>query len=194
MTTTHKTLRGPRGAIIMCKAEHAGAIDRAVFPALQGGPHNHTTAAIAVALREASTPAFKVYGQQIVHNAKTLAEALLSHGFTLVSGGTDNHLILIDMTSKGVTGKQASRALAHAGIETNDNTIPYDPRRPFDPSGVRIGTPAVTSRGMHESDMQRIARWIDRVVSNVTDEALHATIRAEVRDFCRAFPCPGIRV
>ena len=194
MTTTHKTLRGPRGAMIMCKAEHADAIDRAVFPALQGGPHNHTTAAIAVALREASTPEFKAYGQQIVHNAKALAEALLSHGFTLISGGTDNHLMLIDMTSKGVTGKQASRALARAGIETNANTIPYDPRRPFDPSGVRIGTPAVTSRGMHESEMQRIAGWIDQVVRDVKDEALQARIRDEVREFCRTFPCPGIRV
>jgi glycine hydroxymethyltransferase len=194
MTTTHKTLRGPRGAMILCKAEHADAIDRAVFPALQGGPHNHTTAAIAVALQEASTPDFTAYGQQIVRNAKTLAEALLSHGFTLISGGTDNHLILIDMTTKGVTGKQASRALARAGIETNANTIPYDPRRPFDPSGVRIGTPAVTSRGMREPEMQRIADWIDQVVSDVKDEALHGKIHDEVREWCRAFPCPGIRV
>jgi glycine hydroxymethyltransferase len=194
MTTTHKTLRGPRGAMIMCKAEHADAIDRAVFPALQGGPHNHTTAAIAVALWEASTPEFKAYGQQIVRNAKALAAGLLSHGFTLISGGTDNHLILIDMTSKGVTGKQASRALARAGIETNANTIPYDPRRPFDPSGVRIGTPAVTSRGMREPEMQRIADWISQVVDDPKDEALHAKIRDEVREFCRTFPCPGIRV
>ena len=194
MTTTHKTLRGPRGAMILCKAEHADAVDRAVFPALQGGPHNHTTAAIAVALREAATPEFKAYGQQIVRNAKALAEALLNHGFTLVSGGTDNHLILIDMTGKGVTGKQASRALARAGIETNANTIPYDPRKPFDPSGVRIGTPAMTSRGMQEPEMQRIAAWIAQVVDDVKDEALHAKIRGEVREFCRAFPCPGIRV
>jgi glycine hydroxymethyltransferase len=194
MTTTHKTLRGPRGAMILCKAEHADAIDRAVFPALQGGPHNHTTAAIAVALQEAATPEFKAYGQQIVRNAKALAEALLSHGFTLISGGTDNHLILIDMASKGVTGKQASRALARAGIETNANTIPYDPRKPFDPSGVRIGTPAMTSRGMQELEMQRIAAWIDRVISDVKDEGLHSQVREEVREFCRAFPCPGIRV
>jgi glycine hydroxymethyltransferase len=194
MTTTHKTLRGPRGAMIMCKAEHADAIDRAVFPALQGGPHNHTTAAIAVALQEASTTEFKAYGQQIVRNAKALAEALLSDGFTLISGGTDNHLILIDMTSKGVTGKQASRALARAGIETNANTIPYDPRRPFDPSGVRIGTPAVTSRGMKEPEMQRIASWINQVVSDVKDETLHTKIHEEVREFCRLFPCPGIRI
>jgi glycine hydroxymethyltransferase len=194
MTTTHKTLRGPRGAMILCKAEHADAIDRAVFPALQGGPHNHTTAAIAVALQEASTPEFKAYGRQIVRNAKALAEALLSHGFTLISGGTDNHLILIDMTSKGVTGKQASRALAQAGIETNANTIPYDPRKPFDPSGVRIGTPAVTSRGMNESEMQRIAAWIAQVVSDAKDEVLHGKVREEVREFCRTFPCPGIRV
>jgi glycine hydroxymethyltransferase len=194
MTTTHKTLRGPRGAMIMCKAEHADAIDRAVFPALQGGPHNHTTAAIAVALQEASTTEFKAYGQQIVRNAKALAEALLSDGFTLISGGTDNHLILIDMTSKGVTGKQASRALARAGIETNANTIPYDPRRPFDPSGVRIGTPGVTSRGMKEPEMQRIASWMNQVVSDVKDETLHTKIHAEVREFCRLFPCPGIRI
>jgi glycine hydroxymethyltransferase len=192
-TTTHKTLRGPRGAMILCRAEHAEAIDRSVFPALQGGPHNHTTAAIAVALLEAATPEFKEYGRQIVRNAKALAEELLAYGFRLVSGGTDNHLILIDMTSKGVTGKQASRALARAGIETNANTIPYDPRRPFDPSGVRIGTPAVTSRGMQGPEMKRIAAWINQVVSDVTDEALHAKIRAEVGEFCRAFPCPGIR-
>jgi glycine hydroxymethyltransferase len=165
-----------------------------VFPALQGGPHNHTTAAIAVALQEAATPEFKAYGQQIVRNAKALAEALLDYGFTLISGGTDNHLILIDMTSKGVTGKQASRALARAGIETNANTIPYDPRRPFDPSGVRIGTPAVTSRGMQEPEMQRIAGWINQVVGDVKDEAVHAKIHDEVREFCRAFPCPGIRI
>src|SRR5262249_19770246 len=158
----------------------ADAIDRAVFPALQGGPHNHTTAAIAVALQEAAMPEFKAYGQQIVRNAKALAEALLGHGFTLISGGTDNHLILIDMTGKGVTGKQASRALARAGIETNANTIPYDPRRPFDPSGVRIGTPAVTSRGMQEPEMQRIADWINQVVSNAQDEALQARLRDEV--------------
>jgi glycine hydroxymethyltransferase len=194
MTTTHKTLRGPRGAMILCKAAHAEAIDRAVFPALQGGPHNHTTAAIAVALHEAATPEFKAYGQQIVHNARALAEALLSHGFSLVSGGTDNHLILIDMTNKGVTGKQASRALARAGIETNANAIPYDPRKPFDPSGIRIGTPAVTSRGMQEPDMQRIAAWINEVISDAKDEALQARVRDEVREFCHTFPCPGIRL
>jgi len=193
-TTTHKSLRGPRGAMILCKAEHAEAIDRAVFPALQGGPHNHTTAAIAVALQEAATPAFQEYGRQIVRNAKALAKALLAHDFTLITGGTDNHLILIDMTKKGVTGKQASRALARAGIETNANTIPYDPRRPFDPSGVRIGTPAVTSRGMKEPEMQRIAAWMDQVVSEVTNETLHARIREEVRGFCQTFPCPGIRI
>jgi len=180
--------------MILCKAEYAEAIDRAVFPALQGGPHNHTTAAIAVALAEAATPEFKEYGRQIVRNAKALAEGLLAYGFDLVTGGTDNHLILIDMTNKGVTGKQASRALARAGIETNANTVPYDPRRPFDPSGVRIGTPSVTSRGMKEVEMQRIAAWIDQVVSDVKNEAAHTKIREEVRAFCRGFACPGIRV
>ena len=194
MTTTHKTLRGPRGAMILCKAEHADAIDRAVFPALQGGPHNHTTAAIAVALREAASPEFTAYGQQIVRNAKALAEALLGYGFTLISGGTDNHLILIDMTSKGVTGKQAARALARAGIETNANTIPYDPRRPFDPSGVRIGTPATTSR-RHERTGDAAHRCLDRSGHQGRQRrSAQARVREEIREFCRAFPCPGIRV
>src|SRR3990172_7197230 len=147
-TTTHKTLRGPRGAMILCRAEHADAIDRAVFPALQGGPHNHTTAAIGVALAEAATPAFRDYGQQVVRNAKVLASELLERGFTLISGGTDNHLILMDLTNKGVIAKKAAQALDRAGIVCNRNTIPYDPRKPFSPSGIRIGTPAVTSRGM----------------------------------------------
>ncbi len=148
MTTTHKTLRGPRGAILMCREEHAKAIDRAVFPGLQGGPHQHQTAAIAVALGEAMTPSFGEYAHQVVANAKALAQALTERGFTLVSGGTDNHLILIDMTSKGLTGKETSTALARAGIVTNANAIPFDPRKPFDPSGVRIGTPAATTRGL----------------------------------------------
>ena len=155
-TTTHKTLRGPRGAMILCRAEFAQAIDSAVFPALQGGPHDHTTAAIAVALKEAATPEFKEYGAQIVRNAKALAGELLERGFDLVSGGTDNHLMLIDLTNKGVTGKKASKALDRAGIVVNYNTVPYDPRKPFSPSGIRIGRPAVTSRGMKEPEMRRI--------------------------------------
>ncbi len=193
-TTTHKTLRGPRGAMILCRQQHADAIDRAVFPALQGGPHNHTTAAIGVALKEAATEEFREYGRQVVRNAKALAGELLERGFRLVSGGTDNHLILIDMTNKGVFGKKAAQALDRAGIVTNYNTIPFDPRKPFSPSGVRIGTPSVTSRGMGEDEMRRIAGWMDEVVAAPADEDLAARVRNEVRDLCRAFPPPGLPV
>ena len=191
-TTTHKTLRGPRGAMILCREEHAKAIDRAVFPALQGGPHNHTTAAIGVALQEASTDAFRVYGQQVVSNAKALAGELLERGFRLVSGGTDNHLILIDLTDKGVFGKKAAKALDRAGIVCNYNAIPNDPRKPFSPSGIRIGTPAVTSRGMGEAEMRQIAGWMDRVVGAPEDEEQVERVRSEVQEFCAAFPVPGI--
>ena len=163
-TTTHKTLRGPRGAMIMSTEEHAKALDKAVFPGLQGGPHNHTTAAIAVALKEASTPEFRDYAHAIVANAKALAEGLTSRGFDLVSGGTDNHLLLVDLENKQIPGKQAAKALDRAGIELNYNTVPFDPRKPFDPSGIRIGTAAVTSRGMTTDDMDTIAGWIDAVV------------------------------
>jgi glycine hydroxymethyltransferase len=193
-TTTHKTLRGPRGGMLMCKGEHAKAIDRAVFPGLQGGPHNHTTAGIAVALREAATEQFKKYAQQIVANAKALAAALVEHGFTLVTGGTDNHLILADLTSKNVPGKVAAKALDAAGIELNYNSVPFDSRKPFDPSGIRIGTPAVTSRGMKEAEMKQIAAWMNRVVSAPTDAALHSKISGEVRELCAKFPAPGLLV
>src|SRR5262249_30484485 len=162
-TTTHKTLRGPRGGMFLSRQAHAAALDRAVFPGLQGGPHNHTTAGIAVALHEASQPAFVDYAHQIVKNAKALAARLLEHDFVLVTGGTDNHLILIDLTSKGVPGKKAAQALDRAGLETNYNTVPFDPRKPFDPSGVRIGTPSVTSRGLKEPEMRQIADWMARV-------------------------------
>ena len=155
-TTTHKTLRGPRGGMLMCTAAHAKAIDRAVFPGLQGGPHNHTTAGIAVALHEAKTEAFKTYAHQIVANAKALAAALVEHGFALVTGGTDNHLILADLTTKNVSGKIAAKALDAAGIELNYNSVPFDPRKPFDPSGIRLGTAAVTSRGMGAPEMADI--------------------------------------
>jgi glycine hydroxymethyltransferase len=193
-TTTHKTLRGPRGGMILCNAAHAKEIDRAVFPGLQGGPHNHTTAAIAVALKEASTAEFRNYGQQIVQNAKALAAALQARGFRLISGGTDNHLILIDVTPRGITGKPAARALHEAGIECNYNTIPFDPRKPFSPSGLRIGTPSVTTRGMKEDDMRQIARWMDEVIENVKDDEAIDRIAAEVRDFCRQHPAPGMSV
>jgi glycine hydroxymethyltransferase len=193
-TTTHKTLRGPRGAMFVSKAEHAQALDKAVFPGLQGGPHNHTTAAIAVALKEAAQPAFHEYAHQIVANAKALAAALSDRGFDLVSGGTDNHLILIDLTNKGVAGKVAAKALDRAGIELNYNTVPFDPRKPFDPSGVRIGTPAVTSRGMREPEMAEVAAWIDKVVSAPDDEGLADQIAGEIREMCARFPAPGIAV
>ncbi len=160
-TTTHKTLRGPRGAMILCDEAHTAAIDKAVFPGLQGGPHNHTTAAIAVCLHEASQPVFAKYAEQVVTNAQALAEALNERGFDLVSGGTDNHLILIDLTSKDVLGKAAAKALDRAGLTANYNTVPYDTRKPFNPSGLRMGTPAVTSRGMGPAEMVQIADWMD---------------------------------
>ena len=193
-TTTHKTLRGPRGAMFVSKAEHAQALDKAVFPGLQGGPHNHTTAAIAVALHEAAKPEFKDYAHQIVANAKALAAALSDRGFDLVSGGTDNHLILIDLTNKGVPGKPAAKALDRAGIELNYNSVPFDPRKPFDPSGMRIGTPAVTSRGMREPEMAQIAAWIDKVVAAPDDDGLADQIAGEIREMCARFPAPGISV
>jgi glycine hydroxymethyltransferase len=193
-TTTHKTLRGPRGGMILSDGTHSKEIDRAVFPGLQGGPHNHTTAAIAVALKEASTDEFRRYGQQIVKNATALSIALQARGFRLISGGTDNHLILIDVTPRGITGKPAARALHEAGIECNYNTIPFDPRKPFDPSGVRIGTPAITSRGMREQHMETIAEWMDRVLKVADDAQQLHKIRAEIAEFCKQFPAPGIRV
>ncbi len=205
MTTTHKTLRGPRGAIILCngnpsnplkKAERTKEnlptlIDRAIIPGLQGGPHNHQTAAIAVALREAATPEFKTYGQQIVKNAKKLAAQLNGKGYQLVTGGTDNHLLLIDLTSKKISGAEAERALGKAGITVNKNTVPFEPRSPFDPSGIRLGTPALTTRGMKEAEMDQIADWIDRAIAGQNDEKKLATIRTEILEFTKQFPLPG---
>jgi glycine hydroxymethyltransferase len=193
-TTTHKTLRGPRGGMLMCKTEHASAIDKAVFPGLQGGPHNQTTAGIAVALKEASTDAFRAYAEQIVANAKALAEGLLERGFDLVSGGTDNHLILADLTKQGVSGKKAAQALDRAGIVCNYNTVPFDPRKPFDPSGIRLGTPAVTSRGMGTAEMRQIADFIARAVVAAAhdDEPTLAKILHEVRALTEGFPAPGL--
>lgn len=193
-STTHKTLRGPRGGMILCKKAHRKAINNAVFPGLQGGPHNHTTAAIAVALKEASTPEFATYAQQIVQNAKAMAAALIEKGYNLVTGGTDNHLILIDLTSKGVPGKIAAQALDAAGIVCNYNTVPFDPRKPFDPSGIRLGTPAITSRGMKEKEMSQIVNWMDAIISKSDDTELQAKISREVAEFCQAFPAPGIPV
>jgi glycine hydroxymethyltransferase len=193
-TTTHKTLRGPRGGMLMCKAAHASAIDKAVFPGLQGGPHNQTTAGIAVALREASTEAFKRYAHAIVENARALAAELSARGFDLVSGGTDNHLILVDLTNKEVPGKRAAQSLDRAGLVLNYNTVPFDPRKPFDPSGVRLGTPAVTSRGMGPSEMRQIAAWIDRGVqaARTDDGAALDRIAVEVRELTGRFLAPGL--
>jgi glycine hydroxymethyltransferase len=193
-STTHKTFRGPRGGMILCNKEHASAIDKAVFPGLQGGPHNHTTAGIAVAAKEASTPEFKTYAENIVANAKELAEGLLAKGFSLATGGTDNHLILVDLTPKNVPGKVAAKALDRAGIETNYNAIPFDPRKPFDPSGLRIGTPSLTSRGMGKSEMQKLASWMNEVVAAPEDEKVISRVAAEVKELCASFPAPGILV
>jgi glycine hydroxymethyltransferase len=193
-STTHKTFRGPRGGMILCKQKHAAAIDRAVFPGLQGGPHNHVTAAIAVAANEASKPEFEEYARSIVENAQALGAGLAAKGFGVVTGGTDNHLLLVDVTSKGVTGKQLAQALDKAGIVLNYNSVPFDPRKPFDPSGVRIGTPAVTTRGMGKDAMARIAEWIDRVTQAPGDEAGLAKIAGEVKELCGKYPAPGIRI
>jgi glycine hydroxymethyltransferase len=193
-TTTHKTLRGPRGAVIMCKAEYAKDIDRAVFPGLQGGPHNHTTAGIAVAAGEASQPEYRRYAAKVVANAKVLADALVRLGFQLVTGGTDNHLILLDLTGKGVPGKVAAKALDRAGIVANYNSVPFDPRKPFDPSGLRIGTPAITSRGMGKDEMLRLADWMNQVVSAPSDDKVIERVCGEVKELCASFPPPGIPV
>ena len=192
-TTTHKTLRGPRGAMIMCSAEYARVIDQAVFPGLQGGPHDHTTAAIAVALKEASAPEFRGYAHQIVANAKALAAALTERGYSLVSGGTDNHLILIDLTPQEIGGKPAARALDRAGIEVNYNTVPFDTRKPFDPSGLRIGASAITTRGLTEEHMSQVAAWMDEAIraASKQDDAVIDRIAGQVRDLLAGFPMPG---
>ncbi len=193
-TTTHKTLRGPRGAMLMSTAEHATALDKAVFPGLQGGPHNNTTAAIAVALHEAQQPEFRDYAHRVVENARVLGEELAARGFDLVSGGTDNHLILIDLRTKEIGGKPAAQALDRAGVTANYNTVPFDPNPPFNPSGLRIGTPAITTRGMGPEEMRRLGGWIDEAVScaRAGDEAGLDRIGAEVAEHARAFPVPGI--
>lgn len=193
-TTTHKTLRGPRGGMLMCKKDLAEVIDRAVFPGLQGGPHNHTTAGMAVAFKEASTPEFKQYAAQIVANSQALAEALIEKGFRLITGGTDNHLILVDATSVGTRGRKLAKVLDRCGIVCNMNTIPFDPRKPFDPSGIRLGTPSVTSRGMKEPEMRTIAEFIARAVEVIDNKEAQYAIAAEVAEFCKSFPPPGIRI
>jgi len=189
-TTTHKTLRGARGGMLLCKKEHADKVDRSVFPGLQGGPHMHSLTAIAVALAEADTPEFVAYAKQIVKNSKAFAAKLLEHGFNLVTGGTDNHLILIDLRNKNVPGKKLAKALDRAGIVTNYNTVPSDPAPPGNPSGLRIGTPAITTRGMKEKDCEQIARLINKVVENIDNESVIEEVGKEALLLCSQFPVP----
>lgn len=187
-TTTHKTLRGPRGAIILCKKEHANAVDKAVFPGLQGGPLEHIIAAKAVCLREASTPEFREYQKQIVKNAKALAEELMANGLTLVSEGTDNHLLLVDVSKINLNGKQAETLLDEVNITVNKNMIPYDDKTPWEPSGIRIGTPALTSRGMKEPEMKLIAKMIASLLKNPQNEQVKSRIKVRVKELCQQFP------
>ncbi len=187
-TTTHKTLRGPRGGMILCREAFAKKLNSNIFPGIQGGPLMHVIAAKAVALQEALQPEFKAYAEQVVRNARTLAEGLMRRGFKLVSGGTDNHLMLVDFTGTDLTGKVAEETLEKAGITVNKNAVPFDARSPFVTSGIRIGTPATTTRGLCEPEMEQIAAWIERALNNIGNEAALAGIRAEVRDLCRRFP------
>lgn len=192
-TTTHKTLRGPRGAMIMCREKFASAIDKAVFPGVQGGPHDHINIAKAVAYGEALTPGFAEYSKEVIANARALAAALAEKGYRIISGGTDNHMMLVDLFgSKGITGKEAEHALEAAGISINKNMIPFDTRKPLDPSGIRLGTPALTTRGCGESDMRTVADLMDEALSNRADEAALAAVREKVRQFALRFPVPGI--
>jgi glycine hydroxymethyltransferase len=187
-TTTHKTLRGPRGGIVMCKQRWASVLDSCIFPGMQGGPLMHVIAAKAVAMKEASTPEFKDYQKRVVRNAGTLAEELMSLGFRIVSGGTDNHLVLVDLTDKGVNGAQAQEILESAGITVNKNTIPFDPLPPGKASGIRIGTPAVTTRNMGTEEMRLIASWISEALANNSNESVIARIGKSVREMCESFP------
>ena len=187
-TTTHKTLRGPRGGMIMCMADYAKVLDKEIFPGIQGGPLMHVIASKAVALKEALHPSFIEYQKQIVANAKVLAVELVGKGYDLVSGGTDNHLMLVDLTKKDITGKEAEEALVKAGITVNKNTIPFETRSPFVTSGIRIGTPAATTKGMKEAEMRIIAGFIDEALKNRSDEAKLSSIKAKVAELCRRFP------
>jgi glycine hydroxymethyltransferase len=190
-TTTHKTLRGPRGGVVMCKEEWEKKINSAVFPGLQGGPLMHVIAAKAVAFGEALMPAFRTYASQTIANARTLAHELERLGFRIVSGGTDNHLLLADVTARGLTGKVAEETLDHAGITVNKNKIPFDQRPPMDPSGIRVGTPALTTRGMREPEMRQIAGWIDVALAHAHDKVILEHVRGQVRELCMQFPAPS---
>ena len=186
--TTHKLLRGPRGAMILTKDQHARVIDRAVFPGLQGGPHDHVTAAIAVALNEASTPAYVEYCKQVIVNAQAMADTFVQRGFEVVSGGTDNHLLLVDLSNKDVPGKIAQQTLDRANITLNANMVPGDKRSAFDPSGIRLGTPAITTRGLREADARQVANLIADVVENIDDERTIDRVRGEVIEICEQYP------
>jgi glycine hydroxymethyltransferase len=192
-STSHKTLRGPRSGFVLCKEAHAKGIDKTVFPGLQGGPLMHVVAGKAVCFHEALQPSFRKYIEQVVTNARTLAETLKSGGVRLASGGTDNHLMLCDVTSVGLTGKIAEHALDAAGITANKNMIPYDQRKPMDPSGIRLGTAALTTRGMKEDEMRCVGQWILNIFGHAEDQAVITRVRSEVKSFCEAFPVPGIR-
>ena len=187
-STTHKTLRGPRAGMILSKAEFAAAIDKVVFPGMQGGPLMHIIAAKAICFQEAMQPEFRDYAKQVVANAKVLAETLAAEGFRIISGGTDTHLMLVDVFSKGMLGSEAEKALGEAGITVNKNAIPFDTNPPMKPSGIRIGTPALTTRGMKEDEMRQIGRWIAEALLHRTDPAVLARIRKQVLELCEAFP------
>lgn len=191
-TTTHKTLRGPRGAMIMCKEEFAKQIDKAVFPGMQGGPHDHINAAKAVAFGEALQPEFKEYAGQVISNCQIFAKELMEKGYKVVSDGTDNHLIVVDMTSRGVTGKEAETILDRIGISVSRSTIPNDPNPPMNPSGVRFGTPAITTRGMKEEEVKKIATWIDSAITNKENIEILEKIKEEVKELCAKFPSPSV--
>jgi len=191
-TTTHKTLRGPRAGLILCKKEYGQEVNKNVFPGLQGGPLVHVIAGKAVCFAEALRPEFKVYSLAIIQNAKTLAETLAAGGLTLISGGTDNHLMLVDVTPLGITGKIAEEALGKCGITVNKNMIPFDQRKPLDPSGIRIGTPALTTRGMGIAEMRTIGGWILEALQHPDDAAVHSRIRGQVSELCSHFPAPAI--
>ncbi len=191
-TTTHKTLRGPRGAIIMCREKFAKQVDRAVFPGMQGGPHDHITAAKAVSFKEALQPEFKEYARQVIMNARTMAEEFVNLGYKVISGGTDNHLMVVDMTSRGMRGKDTEIVLEKVGISVSRSTIPNDPNPPLNPSGVRFGTPAITTRGMKEGEVKQVVKWIDEAIENRENEAELKRIKSEVEVTCRRFPVPSI--
>jgi glycine hydroxymethyltransferase len=190
-TTTHKTLRGPRGGAVLCKQDWGQKVNSSVFPGLQGGPLMHVIAAKAVSVAEALRPEFKTYAAQVIANARTVAAELERQGFRLVSGGTDNHMLLVDVASRGVTGKVAEESLDQAGITINKNKIPFDTRPPLDPSGIRVGTPALTTRGMREPEMRQIAQWMGQVLAAPEDRGVRERVRGEVRDMCRQFPAPA---